>query len=135
MYAVSKNGENRGQGQPGFFMGTVMKSENGGETWFEIMRGLPRDIEYYEIIVDPYMPDVLYLASQTDGIFISYDNGQRWEHWNEGLTSIFAGTNGNNVTNTMALSPDGLHLYFASAGAGAFRRMTVSAIEVCGCTP
>jgi photosystem II stability/assembly factor-like uncharacterized protein len=135
MYAVSKNGENSGRGQPGIFMGVVMKSENGGETWQEIMRGLPRDNEYYKIIVDPYAPDVLYLASQVDGIFISSDAGNTWQVWNEGLTTLASGTNGNNVTNTMALSPDGLQLYFASAGEGVFRRMTISAAERCGCMP
>lgn len=135
MYAVSKNGENQGQGQPGIFMGTVMKSLDGGETWFEIMRGLPRDNEYYKIIVDPYSPDVLYLASQFEGVFISMDQGESWMQWNEGLFNILSGTNGNNVANTMAISPDGLHLYFASAGSGVFRRMTVKASEICGCLP
>jgi len=135
MYACSKNGENEGKGQPGFFMGAVMKSTDGGETWFEIMRGLTKDQEYYKIIVDPYTPDVIYLASQADGIFISYDGGSSWKPWNEGLTTLPAGTNGNNVTNTMVLSPDGLHLYFATAGSGVFRRMTVNAAEVCGCNP
>lgn len=135
MYACSKNGENEGTGQPGFFMGSVMKSTDGGETWFSIMNGLPRDQEYYMIIVDPYTPDVVYLASQDGGVYISYDAGARWEQWNEGLTNISAGTNGNNVTNTMVLSPDGLYLYFASAGSGVFRRATVNAADLCGCNP
>jgi hypothetical protein len=39
-----------------------------------------------------------------------------------GLTNPTAGTNGNNVTNTMLLSADGRTLYFGSAGSGVFRR-------------
>jgi len=135
MYAASKNGENEGKGQPGIFMGTVMKSIDGGETWFEIMQGLPRTNEFYKIIVDPHAPDTIYLASQKEGIFISRDQGKSWVQWNEGLTNIVSGTNGNNVTNTMALSPDGLQLYFATSGAGVYRRMTVNALAICGCTP
>lgn len=135
MYACSKNGENEGRGQPGFFMGSVMKSENGGESWFEIMNGLRKDQEYYKIIVDPNSPDVLYLATQFDGVYISTNAGEHWTQWNEGLTNRIAGTNGNNVTNTMTLSPDGVYLYFASAGSGIFRRGTIQATQVCGCNP
>lgn len=133
MYAAAKNGENEGKGQPGFFMGSVMKSTDGGEHWFEIMNGLPRDQEYYAIIVDRFTPEVVYLASQGNGVYLSRDGGAHWRTWNEGLTNTVAGTNGNNVTNMMALSPDGTQLYFASAGSGVFRRMTVNAGEVMGC--
>jgi hypothetical protein len=58
-------------------------------------------------------------------VYISYDGGMHWGPWNDGLTNLSAGTNGNNVTNTMALSADGLYLYFGSAGSGVFRRMTL----------
>jgi photosystem II stability/assembly factor-like uncharacterized protein len=133
MYAAAKNGENEGKGQPGFFMGSVMKSTDGGATWAEIMSGLPKDQEYYKIIVDPFTPDVLYLASQREGIYISTNAGTSWQKWNDGLDTLQAGTNGNNVTNTMVMSPDGLHLYFATAGKGVYRRMTINAAEVCGC--
>jgi photosystem II stability/assembly factor-like uncharacterized protein len=135
MYAAAKNGENEGTGQPGFFMGSVMKSTDGGQNWFEIMRGLPKDQEYYEIIVDPNTPDVLYLASQNEGVYISRDTGNSWSSWNEGLTNLIAGTNGNNVTKTMMLSPDGVHLYFATAGSGVFRRLTVNALQIADCKP
>ena len=42
-----------------------------------------------------------------------------------GLTNRLAGVNGNNVTNTMALSVDGMTLYFGTAGSGVFRRSTL----------
>jgi photosystem II stability/assembly factor-like uncharacterized protein len=125
VYACSKNGENEGRGREGFH-GTVMKSTDGGAHWFEITTGLNVDQEFYKIIVDKRDPDALYLATQYEGVFISRDGGAHWLPWNEGLTNPVAGTNGNNVTNTMVQSADGLYLYFGSAGSGVFRRMTAA---------
>jgi photosystem II stability/assembly factor-like uncharacterized protein len=125
MYACSKNGENEGNGREGFH-GTVMKSTDGGANWFPITTGLNVNQEFYKIIVDKRDPDTLYLATQYDGVFISHDGGALWLPWNEGLANPVAGTNGNNVTNTMVQSADGLYLYFGSAGSGVFRRMTVT---------
>ncbi|MFC1592623.1 hypothetical protein ACFLWZ_01775 [Chloroflexota bacterium] len=123
MYACSKNGENEGTGREGFH-GTVMKSINGGEQWFPITTGLDIEQEFYKIIVDKCNTDTVYLCTQHDGIFISHDGGDYWSSWNEGLTNLVAGTNGNNVTNTLVLSADGLYLYFGTAGSGVFRRPT-----------
>ncbi|MBE9572738.1 MAG: hypothetical protein IMF11_19100, partial [Proteobacteria bacterium] len=122
MYACSKNGENEGIGREGFH-GTVMKSMDGGAHWFSINTGLNVNQEFYKIIVDKHDPDTLYLATQFDGVFISHDGGAHWSSWNEGLTNLVAGTNGNNVTNTMVISADSLYLYFGSAGSGVFRRL------------
>jgi photosystem II stability/assembly factor-like uncharacterized protein len=125
MYACSKNGENEGTGREDF-RGTVMKSTNGGASWIPITSGLDIEQEFYKIIVDQHDPDTLYLATQHDGVFISRDGGAHWSPWNEGLTNLVAGTNGNNVTNTMLQSADGRYVYFGSAGSGVFRRMTVT---------
>jgi photosystem II stability/assembly factor-like uncharacterized protein len=122
MVACSKNGENEGRGREGFH-GTVMKTTNGGASWFLITNGLDLDQEFYEIIVDERDPDTLYLATQHDGVFRSPDLGAHWEPWNDGLTHLAAGTNGNNVTDTMVRSADGRYLYFGSAGGGVFRRV------------
>lgn len=124
MYACSKNGENEGTGRPGFH-GTVMKSTDGGIRWTQITNGLDLDQEFYKILVDPGAPDVLYLATQFDGVFVSRNRGASWSAWNTGLTNLRAGTNGNNVTNTMTLSADGKWIYFGTAGSGVFRRRTI----------
>lgn len=124
MYACSKNGENEGVGRPDFH-GTVMKSLDGGASWFAVTNGLDVSNEFYKIIVDKHDPDTLYLATQREGVFVSHDGAAHWQPFNDGLTSLVAGTNGNNVTNTMALSSNGLYLYFGSAGSGVFRRLTV----------
>jgi len=121
MYAASKNGTNEGRGEEGFH-GTVMKSTNGGEYWFEIIEGLDKNQEFYNIMVDCFDHNRLYLATQREGVFISLDAGGSWTAWNKGLTNLVAGTNGNNVVNTLRLSADGSYLYFGTAGSGVFRR-------------
>jgi photosystem II stability/assembly factor-like uncharacterized protein len=99
-----------------------MKSTDGGANWFAITSGLDLNKEFYKIIVDKFNSNILYLATQNDGVFISENAGKTWQTFNDGLTNLQAGTNGNNVTNTMALSEDGKVLYFGSAGSGMFRR-------------
>jgi photosystem II stability/assembly factor-like uncharacterized protein len=121
MYACSKNGENEGAGRPDFH-GTVMKSTDGGASWFPITRGLSLDQEFYDIVVDPVNPDVLYLAAQSDGMFVSVDAGASWHGWNQGLDGRVPATNGNNVTRVLALSGDGRYIYFGAVGAGVYRR-------------
>ena len=121
MYACSKNGENEGRGTEGFH-GMVMKSTDGGDTWFDIMTGLDAGQEFYEILVDRHDSQVLYLAAQDQGIMVSTDAGNNWRSWNEGLFNKRPGTNGNNVTRCLILSADGELLYFGSAGAGVFQR-------------
>ena len=121
MYACSKNGENEGVGRDGFH-GTVMKSTDGGAHWFPITTGLNLNQEFYKIIVDPFSPDTLYLATQYEGVFVSRDDGETWHTWNRGLTNPVAGSNGNNVTNCLMMSADGRWLYFGSSGSGVYRR-------------
>jgi photosystem II stability/assembly factor-like uncharacterized protein len=127
MYACSKNGENEGTGRDGFH-GIVMKSTDGGVTWKPITNGLNLDQEFYKILVDPAAPDVLYLATQRSGVFVSRNRGESWSPWNSGLTNLTAGTNGNNVTNTMTFSADGKWIYFGTAGSGVFKRRTIGSI-------
>ena len=129
MYACSKNGEDEGRGSPDF-RGSVMKSVDGGATWFEITGALDVGQEFYKIIVDRFSPNTLYLAAQNDGMLISRDGGTNWSPWNEGLANTRPGTNGNNVTNTLGISADGSVLYFGTAGSGVFRRTVAPILPV-----
>ena len=121
MYACSKNGENEGDGRPDFH-GTVMKSTDGGAQWSPITQDLNVGQEFLKILVDPQDRNTLYLATQNQGVCISDDAGENWRPWNDGLRCHAAGTNGNNVANVLALSADGRTLYFATLGAGVWRR-------------
>ncbi len=124
MYACSKNGENKGSGRTGIH-GTVMKSTDGGATWFSITNGLDLNQEFFQISVDKNNPSIIYLCTQINGVFISYDAGESWGSWNEGLTTEFAGTNGNNVAHPMIQTVDGRYIYFGSSDSGVFRRKTI----------
>ncbi len=121
MYACSKNGENEGTGSPDFH-GTVMKTINGGETWFEITDGLNLGQEFYEIIVFKNNPDTIFLAAEQQGIMISINAGETWEDYNQGLINNIPATNGNNVTRCLVISYDNSVLYFGTAGSGVFKR-------------
>jgi len=122
LYACSKNGENEGEGRPGFH-GTVMKSIDGGAHWFSITSGLDPNQEFLRILVDPVDRHTLYLATSYQGVWISEDAGDSWREWNQGLQPCReAGTNGNNVANVLALSADGNTLYFGTLGCGVWKR-------------
>ncbi len=62
----------------------VYKSEDGGESWNKIMKGLPKvDLGGLGIAISPANPDVLYLiveaANGKDGFFRSNNRGASWE--------------------------------------------------------
>jgi len=122
MYACSKNGANKGQGEPGSH-GTVMKSTNRGYSWFPITTGLNQDQEFYKILADPFSLDTLYLATQSEGVFISYDGGALWKPWNEGLTCPEIG--GSSSCDPLNISADGVYIFLGTKGAGVFRRQFV----------
>lgn len=117
MYACSKNGENKGNGREDFH-GTVMKSTNGGDFWYEIINGLS-DQEFYGLVIDPDNPDILYLAGQK-GVFITRNAGENWQPFSDGLTNPMA-SHPNNVTCPLAISNDGKYLFLGSMGSGLYR--------------
>ncbi len=121
IYACSKNGENHGEGRQGY-RGTVMKSTDGGATWFEITTGLDLDQAFYTILIDRFDPNVVYLATEREGVFISRDGGATWSSWNEGLWNRVTGGNGYQGADVLELSADGRLLYFGTAGSGVWRR-------------
>lgn len=67
MYAATKKGRDKGfceRHKPPFdFCGTVVKTIDGGENWFEIIYGLDTQNEFYNIIINPHNTTILFLSS------------------------------------------------------------------------
>jgi photosystem II stability/assembly factor-like uncharacterized protein len=124
MYAATKNGKDKGfhdRHEPPYdFSGKVYKTTDGGKHWFEIMNGLEEDNEFFNIIVHPKNPEILFVNMSFDGVAMSTDRGESWVLVNNGLENTRAG-NSNNVSNSMVMSKDGRYLYFGSMGSGVWR--------------
>lgn len=92
----------------------------GGESWSEIMNGLPRDLEYYSLILHPRDARTLYVSSSFDGVWMRRGAGESWTRINEGLANLQAGA-ANNVATNLVLDAAGEHLYFGTMGSGVWR--------------
>ncbi|MDH5241367.1 MAG: glycosyl hydrolase, partial [Gammaproteobacteria bacterium] len=66
----------------------IHKSEDGGETWRELSKGLPEEnLGKTGLAISPQNPDVIYatieVANRKGGFFRSADGGETWEKKNE----------------------------------------------------
>jgi hypothetical protein len=121
IYIASKNGEDKGRGREGFH-GVVMKSTDGGDTWFEIMNGLEYDREYYQLIMYPYNYEVLFVSTNY-GIFMTENGGESWTPINDGLDvyeEIIRSGIVNNVANNLQIDSEGKYLYLGTMGRGVY---------------
>jgi photosystem II stability/assembly factor-like uncharacterized protein len=110
MYTSTKNGKNKGFCDRNIFTfcGVVMKSTDGGESWFNIMNGLEYMSEFYTLLIYPPNHNILFLSTNR-GVYISKDAGNRWIPINNGLPS--AGNQvRDNVAENLALTPDNRYL-------------------------
>ncbi|MFC1787072.1 family 16 glycoside hydrolase [Halobacteriota archaeon] len=108
MYASTKNGQNKGFCNRNDFCGVVMKSVDGGESWFKIMNGLNDRSEFYTLLIYPSNHDVLFLSTN-EGVYLSRDAGDNWEAINSGLPSKHNQVR-DNVADNLALTPDNRYL-------------------------
>ncbi|HEX8068832.1 MAG TPA: hypothetical protein VF546_02695 [Pyrinomonadaceae bacterium] len=97
------------------YVGSLLKSVDGGASWFPINRGLPGDFSVARVLVaGPGNPDTLYVATSRHGVFKSLDGGASWEALNDGLTDL--------SVNTLVLAPGRTHtLYAGTDGGGLFK--------------
>lgn len=104
MYATSKNGQNKGFSHRNTFSGVVMKSVDGGDTWFPILNNLDNRSEFYNIHFHPANHAILFLSTNT-GVYLSQDAGASWMAINTGLASPFNQVR-DNVANNLVITPD-----------------------------
>jgi photosystem II stability/assembly factor-like uncharacterized protein len=119
MYTATKNGQNKGFMERNTFGGIVMKSTNGGASWFPIMKGLVNMSEYYQLIIHPDDHDVLFVSS-THGVFISRDAGGSWGPFNDGMPTSEHYVR-DNVAENMMMTSDRSHLMLCIVGYGVWR--------------
>ncbi len=134
IYAATKNGMDKGlcspicvssnqcdcHLQPNDFRGTVVKTTDGGKSWFEITNGLNKENEFYQIIIYPKNHNVLFLSTEKEGVFMSKNAGNNWQAINDGLMNIRAAVS-NNVGVNLVLDSEADYLYFGTSGSGVWR--------------
>ncbi len=98
------------KGKLDLLQGGIFHTENHGDTWNAVSKGLPNA----DILCLAIQDGVLFAGTAGKGIFRSQDNGSNWEPVNNGLTNL----------NIQALytAPDGRSPLFAGTpGGGVFR--------------
>lgn len=65
----------------------LLKSINGGTTWFPIIKGLPDNALVWRVVQDHINPNLLFLATEY-GIYMSLNQGEEWVKFSEGLPTI-----------------------------------------------
>ena len=119
MYVSTKNGQNKGFCSRNTFCGVVMKSTDGGESWFKIMNGLDDKSEFYSLLIYPLNHSILFLSTNR-GVYVSGDAGNSWQPANRGLPS----TNNqvrDNVAQNLALTSDNRYLILGLVDYGVWR--------------
>jgi len=80
IYATQNQAQHGGYGTA-----VVVWTQDGGRTWQPRNSGLPRRQAWFkEIVIDPFNPDILYLANgfseeEGGGLYISFDAGASWQ--------------------------------------------------------
>ena len=68
--------------------GSFLKSNNGGHTWKRIVKGLDNKFELYALKGSAEDKNILFIASQGDGVYKSQDQGDSWFKVNNGLETL-----------------------------------------------
>jgi len=71
----------------------VWRSENGGDSWQKLARGLPKKESYFTVLrdavdIDETSSPALYFGTTTGQLWIGRDGGERWERLFDALPPI-----------------------------------------------
>ena len=89
------------------------RSEDGGETWDLCeWTGEWHSRSASRLVVDPRDSNRLILATRGDGVLISEDGCQSWQHRNVGIVNLFV--------NTVAIDPENPDTIYAGTDSGAY---------------
>ncbi len=94
--------------------GNVFRSQNQGEEWLRLHRGLDNHSQPDSLVIAPSAANVLYLGVPGDGVYASQDGGDTWEARNEGLSNLEIAW--------VAVAPDDPNLVLAETEAGSLYR-------------
>lgn len=97
--------------QRGDFKPYVLRSKDRGRTWTSISSNLPARGSVHVIAEDPKMKGLLFAGTEF-GLFVSFDDGARWQQMRNGLPPI--------SIRDIAFHPEMDDLIVATFGRGAF---------------
>ena len=101
---------------------TIFKSTNGGKSWsilngirFEI-EGIGKDKKVIGIVIDPNFPDTLFAASDSGGVYRSYDGGAIWTKVGKPAYGLVDTT-----ISSLVLNPVNTEILYVSADSGVYK--------------
>ncbi|MBC3757425.1 glycosyl hydrolase [Hyunsoonleella sp. SJ7] len=65
----------------------LLKSTNGGKSWKPIVNGLPDNTLVWRIVQDHVDANLMFLGTEY-GIYVSFNQGEKWIKFSEGLPTI-----------------------------------------------
>lgn len=95
--------------------GRLQRSTDGGERWQDLVRGFGR-APLARIALTPADPDLLFVTSNTEGLFRSTDGGTTWSQANDGIDDL--------LLREVAASPIDPDLAFVAGGLAGLHRST-----------
>ena len=105
----------------------ILKSEDGGQTWVEKLSILS---PVTGVVFDPENNEIVYASTEGMGVFVSYDEGESWEDFNEGifypLLSDLAVSNGGPFSVWGSTFGSGLYKYLLSQPKVSLASVTVT---------
>jgi photosystem II stability/assembly factor-like uncharacterized protein len=67
----------------------VFKSTNGGKSWFPVNLGLEAaDLNTFALAVHPSNPDLVYVGTLDNGVFVTTDGGATWSKSGSGMPPV-----------------------------------------------